>query len=494
MTVSYNSKKVIPAPFVSVTKTYQTSGDGNKVGSVYAITITGSLVAYKGSPDSSKVFWTIGGYPPDEVLTSDENLGALLRKQEAIRELFSQDGLSLEWQSADGSSPMKCNPRIQSITFQEGQWYNTVQYTIAAEADIVYVNGAALGEDSFSEYISSASESWSIETDETPEGPDLPRTYRLSHSVNATGKRFFEGGGTLLREAWRNAQAWVLPRLGFDSTIALSSGVNNLSSYYSGWNHARSESIGENDGTYSVTETFILASGSALEDFTVSTRNSINDGLVAVEINGQITGLEERDSNLQLITSKYDNALTKYNEVELLLHNRAQSYSGYTLNAFEVNSTVGQNPNTGSISYGFEFNNRPTNLITDSLSESIQLNDGFGADLFASIAVLGRSAGPVLQSLSSKQAVTRDLSLEIVFGAAFVGSGNVTSRMITNHPRNKSPQAAEIQSIVSAVHPVNAGMLNNNSVQATVAYVNNQRESWDGIAGRYSLQIGWTLE
>lgn len=493
--VSYSSKRLIPAPFVSVSKNYQTTGDGEKIGSSFQLSITGTIVAFKGSPNSSQVFHTTGGFPADEVIAANARLAAIFRKQEAIRELFSNDGLTLEFQSADGSQPMKCNPRVLSIEFAADIWFDRCEYTINLEADELSVNGVAQGEDAFTEYISSASETWSIETSEDqPEGLGSNRTYRLTHSLSATGKRFFDETGSLLRPAWENARLWVQPKMGFDSVIALSSGVNNLPTYYQGLNHVRSENVGENTGDYSVTETWILASGTALEDFTVNTRIDLDSGLNNVSIDGSIRGLETRDSNFNITSAKYDNAVTKFNAASGLALTRAQSFSGFTLNITPLNTTIGRNPVGGTISYSFEFNTRPSNLLTSARSESITMSDSFGVDVFAAVGVLGRSVGPVLQGLGSKQATTRSLSIDAVYGSDYVGSGNATSRLITKHPRNDVTRNAEIQAVVNAVQPVLAGALNNNGAAASTVFVSDQSDNWDATSSRYSLQIGWTYE
>lgn len=84
-----------------------------------------------------------------------------------------------------------------------------------------------------SQYLSDVTESWNIDTDERAENESLSRTYRLTHSVSATGKRHYNNN-ILQAEAWQQARDWVQSKLGFDSSKALSSGVNNLPSYYSG--------------------------------------------------------------------------------------------------------------------------------------------------------------------------------------------------------------------------------------------------------------------
>lgn len=490
--VSYDSKKIIPAPFVNFTKTYQTTGDGEKVGSNFAISLQGTIVSFKGSPSSSGTWWTVSDYPPDETISNDASLAALIRKEEAIRELFSVDGRSLEVQAADGSQPMKCNPRVTNINFAAGNWYNRVQYSVDLEADVVYVNGTALGEDSFTEYISTGSESWSFETDDArAENADLPRTYRLTHSVSAQGKRFFNDAGNLQKPAWQWAKDWVTPKLGFNTSIALSSGINKLPSFYQGYNHVRNENTDERGGSYSVTETWIMSSGNALEDFTISTRDAVAGGNITVSIEGNIVGLETRDSDFFVTSTKYNNANTKFTAIQSLLHTRAQTYSSVTLNSSPTNTTIGRNPVNGTISYSYEYDDRPSNLITNSKSEVISVQDSFNVDVFAAIGVLGRSAGPVLQNINTKQPTTRSLSMEIIFPAA---SGSATNRLVTSHPRNVAAVNSDINDVISAVEPVGAGLLNNAGTAASTSYIGSQTENWDGNTGRYSRQISWTWE
>jgi len=494
--VHYDGNLLQPAPFVSVSKQFQKSENGESVGTLFNLTIQGTIVAFKGSPDSAGDFWTVSGSPADETIAANARLKAIIRKEEAIRDLFSNEGKSLEFQSLDGSQPMKCNPRILSVEFPEGTWYDRVPYTIVCEADIVYINGTALGEDDFTEFISSATETWAFETSEDQqEDLEQPRTYRMTHTVEAQGKRFYDETGTLEKEAWQQAQDWVLPKLGFDATVALSAGVNNLPDYYQGLNHVRSENTNKQGGNYSVTESWIVSSGTALETFDVSTVESDNDGTINVSINGQVTGLEERDSDLQLTTSKYDNAVTKFAIVEPLIQGRASSYSGAILHPTPINTTVGRNPNTGTISYNYEYNDRATNFITGAKSEIITINNSWEVDVFASVGVLGRLAGPVLQNLNTKRETTRNLSIELVFGNSYASGQSASDMFNSFNPRLNSPQSTDIQTVVNAANPVLAGALNNIGVAATTAYVSEQNENWNPKGGgRYTYNVSWTYE
>lgn len=495
--VMYDGKRLIPAPFVVFTKNYSKTGDGELIGSLFSITLKGTIVSFKGSPDTTGVFWTSGGYPADEVISDDAALKAIIRKQEAIRDLFSDEGKTLEIQSADGSQPMKCNPRVISVDFTDGLWYNRCEYTIQLEADIVYVNGLALGEDSFTQNLSEANESWSIETNEDQaESIEINRTYRMSHSLSATGKRFYDETGTLQKSAWKWARDWVVPRLGFDSTIALSSGVNQLPSYYGGFNHVRSEEVDENGGRFSVNETWILASGNVTEDYTIETSVSATDGLTTVGIQGNVIGLETRNSAMEILTTKYSAASGKFDSISgNLAYQRASTYSGQILNILPSQSTISRNPIAGTIGYSYQYDNRPSNMVTGTKSENITVSRSWDVDVVASIPVLGRTAGPVLQPINTHQESTVGLDIQLVFGSEFAGTGtNPTTLLVTKNPGLISPQKEDIQTIVNAVKPVNAGYLNNAGNAASVQYVRAQSENWEPRTGRYALQIEWVYE
>ncbi len=499
---SYNGNRIIPAPFVNVSKSYQKSADGGLVGSLFTLTISGTILAFKGSPDSAGVFYTGSKYPPDardeptslETIANDSRLAAILRKEEALRELFSEEGHSLEFQSFDGSAPMKCNPRINSITFEEGLWFNTASYTIICEADVVSFQGVALGEDSqFTEYIASANENWSIETDEgRPEAEGLPRTYRMSHSINAVGKRFYDETGALEKPAWQQARDWVCPRMGFDSAFLSSSGVRDIatefgSPVYADFNHVRSENIDENGGTYSIVETWLLASGIAIEDFNISTRNGFEIGTTSVNIEGNIAGLEKRDSNLQVTTSKYTNALTQFNTASGLALSRAQTFSGISnLNITPISDSVSRNPITGNINYSFEYSDRPSRCIDGALSEVITITNSFGIDVFAAVSVLGRAVGPVLQAIGTRQALTRGLNIELAMNVTATGC-NASQLLFDNNPRIASPTSGQIQNFVDAANPTN-------QESATQVFVSQQQESWEPRTGRYSFNVEWVYE
>ena len=290
-------RKIIPAPLVSITKNYQINDDGAKRGTTYSITLQGTLLPYRGSPSGdytsiSGAFWTVGGYPPDQSIggTDGDNFNSLLRKQEALRWLFSEDGGALEWQPAGGQPPVKCYPKFLSINFTEGQWADRCDYTIELEAPWIYINGTLDIEDSIStDLISSSTETWSFEEIDGRDGEQ----YRVTHEVNAKGILGYDGAGALYdsKQAWEHAKVFVDTRI--DGTVdndimfAALGASGKVAGHYT--NVVR---IDQDGGNYGITEEWLLSDSSTYEErqFTVEYDQSKEE--YGVTYQGTIYGLD----------------------------------------------------------------------------------------------------------------------------------------------------------------------------------------------------------
>lgn len=506
----YGNKLLRPTPFVSISKNFQRTANGEIVGSLYNIVLNGTLVAWRGSPSASGYlvdqtnwspdnFWTASGAPADES-SSTIRFKALSRKTESIRNLFSKlnEGKTLQLQPCDGSTPLSCNPRIAGpITFEEGKWYNTVKYSVPLEADVIYGFVIPSGEDNFSQYIADANENWLIEDAQTPENENVQHTFRLTHNIFAQGKRFYKDDGTIPKEAWQWAREYVLDRLGIDNTFVRSSGSLFLPSFYGGFNHVRSVTPDIKNGSYSVTETWILSSGDTLEDFEISTDISTNTALKTVVVNGSVRGLETLtypdptgNSNTDFSfaetgvhTTKYTAAKNKFNKVQDQLHGRAQSYSGLTLNTQPRASRIGRNPVQGVINYAYTYDTRPSTCISGALSEVITISNNYSNDVFAVIPVLGRAAGPVLQDINTITETNRTLNVELVMPTPSACATN-TAGMITL--LNASPKS-KVDNIVNAM----SGALS--SVYSQV-FKSEDNDNWNPTEATYSRQVSWVFQ
>lgn len=507
MPVQYNSKKIIPAPLVSVEKNYDRTADGHKIGSRFTLTVRGSVTC-TGSPNSCGEFYTGSGYPPSTFQSSCEALTDVTKRQkvlqakiQALRYLFAKDGLSFEVQPFDGSAPMKCYPRVQNISFAEGIWVDKIDYTITLEADEIFgINSAFMNdaedfnrnEDFFVDannnklYLAEVSENWQLEVvDAEPENENNPYTFRLTHSLSATGKRTYDDGG-LVSEGWEQARRWVVPRLGIDLSFANGTEALNLSGMQP-FNHVRQENTDELAGTYAVSETWLLSKGNTREDFTVTSQTSIETGLTNVNVEGEVIGLDTRNSSYVITESKWTAALAKFNTLIAgnpnTIFTRAQNYSGITLNTSAISSSIGRNPITGRISYSYQYDTRPSTCITGALSERIVITDKNPTDVFAIIPIIGRTNGPILQDMNTTTERKRTVSIDV----------NVT-------PVNICPNSASNVASLMNASPATAVEVVINAFESDLSSNYNQvfREddtpSWEPRNGRYSRSVTWTFQ
>jgi len=469
--------RVIPSPFVQISKGFNVTDDGRIVGTTFQITVKGKLTADKGSPNSTGQFWDTTGYPPDESIASDSRLASIFRKQEALRTLFSaqNQGGKLEFTPWDGTGSMHCNPRItRPVEFAEGNWFNTCDYTVQLEADLLYLNGSVPGSgedygDAASYKVSKATEEWNIEA-----GDERARTWRMTHSVSAQGKLFYSPSGTLDKTPWENARDYVIGKIGLGANLAraTATGVLNAGGLKA-YNHMRSQHVNELGGGFSVTETWLCydpGSGiPAMEDFTVNIRTADN-GITHVSCEGSVVGFEERSTDwFTLNTARYTNATGQWAAVKPIVFSRCQTISGLTLNPLPLSLTEAHNQYNGTVNYTQEYDNRAVPTIVGAISEVVTLQDHHAADVFASIPVLGRALGPVLQNIGTKTARKRVVQLEIVMPAARIGY---------------SPSVPNTNALVLSLMPVGY----------SVIFMDSDDETWVARTGRYTRSTSFTWE
>lgn len=491
MSVSYNGKKIIPAPFVSLQKEYTRSGDDGMVGSNFSINLIGKLLPQKGSPSSSGTFWTSTGYPADE--TSVNNFASLIRKQEALRHLFAEDGKHLLILDDCNNVPISCYPILTNINFNESQWYSYIDYNIALSTPRIsgslFNEDELLNNDYFDQYLESASEEWSLEPSDEYEGLNKDFVYNLSHNISAVGKRTYNASG-LISNGWEQARAWVYPRLGYNTGYAVGTSGLQVPAYYTGYNYKRVENTDIEGGVYTINESWLLSSGSAIEDFSLSITNNIENYINNVSIEGSIKGLEIRSSGYNgIVSRKYDNALSFFNSIVgtsdvNTIYNRALTYSGFSnLNPIPVSKTVGKSPVTGLISYTYEYDTRQTNYVSGAIYEQISVSDTHPANVFGEVSVMGRSAGPVLQDMATYTRRERTLHVDVV--VPYYSGVSLMSAVGVAAMNTASPKS-DVDDLVSAFY---TNLTNNYSS----VFVSSDSDSWDIKNGRYTRDVSWVF-
>ena len=201
---------LIPAPFVNITKNFDKQGDGEIIGATYSITLTGTLLADRGSPLNHLGIDTLGikadvlagkrtGFIDDQIMTTlvsraapcnykdyihghcgAENLGeehyrALQVKQKALLNMFSKlnEGALLEVSPPEESMDpdvdgFKAFVKFESIDIPAHNPGDPVksQYTINLKADYLVGPNGQIDQEDWENLgrwlVSSASETWDI--------------------------------------------------------------------------------------------------------------------------------------------------------------------------------------------------------------------------------------------------------------------------------------------------------------------------------------------
>jgi hypothetical protein len=469
--------RLIPEPFVNISKSFDKSGSGEILGVRYGITLTGTLLHDRGSPNSSGAF----GADATETILPDDAYKSLQNKQKALSDLFSKknEGGELHVQGPNASvTGFKCRCRIISVDFPSHTPGNPqiATYTITLEADHLLGPAGKNDEDDWQRLehwlVSSASENWSIAENEggkvitMASGPvtKVEKTYTLTRNLSATGKGKFKDTPVAdgfkddkfstkydetekEGEAWQQARGFVYEIIKYGNTFLNDetyegerdkNGIN-IPDDYEGFNYVRSETIDELGGTFSATESWILlpdGHSSVTETVETSISQSQDTGILKVSINGNIQGMGTENTDATLpgteaadtdvdFDEKYVNAKARLTAIEGNLYLTAQAllrdgteHAAITLNPSPMSKTVGRNPYTGIITYSLEFDNRPTFAIPGVKSETITINDTYPGYVAAVTQVIGRAIGPVLQSVGTQTKWQRTLSMSCVVGTA----------------------------------------------------------------------------
>jgi hypothetical protein len=501
--------------------------------------------------------------PDSETIALENRLDSILTKQNLLRELFANNDQLMEIAPVN-ATVITCRPTLVSINFEEGIYVDICRYTINLKANflldaghLITLDGLMSSGDSslvgqtrkseidliyeFGGLVEDVNETWSFEVDEgtgqtyitpnpvpanSPFQKLTPRTYRLTRNVSATGRDgYITSGippGTPFRLlAWEQAKGYVKKSIlgdydengGFTKypNFLNNSDVNknvfahdiiNIIENNGGYNHIRTENIDKTAGVYSVSDTWLLSSGTAYENYNMSIRSGLDSPLISVSIDGSIKGLTTIPSsgNLYdgaLITNAdtpFDNAKLKYIEITNSgqygltspMYRRVQNFVSPQMNSQPKSIALGLNEFAGEITYNLEFDNRRTNFISGVLAESININDTYPGDIFAIIPVLGRSTGPILQYIGSRTEYKRDVGIEFIVDYTDLpyGSGR---ELILSKPSVNEPVRSQLNDLLKQVSPAYEPGIRK-------YFLNPPAESWDPKSGRYSLNLSWVYE
>lgn len=557
-----NQHVIRPTPLVSITCNPIRNKMG-VIGSSYDIVLTGTILADEGSPFSTGSIHNNYARPAGQAVAyfggngNDGDLPRLesiLIKQNALRELFALEGSRFEFAPVN-APPIVFYPKLISISFEEGVYVDLCRYTVTLKADSILKNDNTVYTDSsfapngynagrltevdliarFGGLVEDFSENWSMEVDEGigdtrgAFGPHNPRTYRLTRNLTATGRDgFIPSGDTMYRlVGWYEARNFLKKtaiKNDFDggintypnsngpagnhfglSNAILSHEVISIIGSYSGCNHTRTESFDKTAGSFSITDTWLLSSGVAYENYNISLNTSIDNPFIGVSVNGTIKGTSSIPASGLLYggidTASYDtptpfqNAQIKYFEVSnngtygitSYIYKRACNAANTSLNSQPKSIALATNEFSGEITYNVEFDNRPTNFISGVLSESINVNDTYPGDVFAVIPVLGRSTGPVLQYIGGRTEYRRDVGIEILLDYTDIPYSSGRNPLLLSKPSLREPIRSQLNTLIKQLSPAYEPGVRK-------YFLNPPSESWTPKEGRYSINLSWTYE
>lgn len=440
---------------------------------------------------------------------------------------------------------------LQSIDFEEGPYVDICRYTVTLEATSITNSAGELSKESKeglildSEYgavygggntendiitnyggiVEDYQESWSIETDENGGETDsvnptlfIPRSYTIVRNVSATGRTTYING--VKQEAWVHAREFLKKNFidytatrypDYPLTQLYGKDALDLIGYYGGFNHVRSENIDKTNGSVSYTDTWLICRDVAFENYNFNTSFDNQNSFVQITIDGTIKGIDGSSAgamkyggtNVNILPSKIDNALTKWQLISsdqqwgysTPLYLRAQTAvnNGITftypvvLNPEPQSITISRNDFTGEIGYSIQYNNRPTNVISSALSESISVQDTYPGDLYTLIPVIGRPTGPILQYIGGRTEYRRNINIELVFPYANLNSGTNRTALLLTKPTLYDPPRSEINNLIKELSPLNEPGIRK-------CFLDPPQESWNPREGRYSLTLSWVYE
>ena len=487
-------------------------------------------------PTWSHVYTEGGNHnrPKQQNIPYESASDAMMFKRRVLRALFAKDGQRMEITPIHMDEPaVICYPRLVSLDFAEGIDVDYNTYTIQLEADVLLDNALLVdidgnplqSENSMTEqeifslkgrFIESYSDDWALSSNEEAEG-DVARTYTITRNISAVGRDHYSpglnGNNNIVSKlkAWENARDFVHSRIINGSLSAnypnyngiIGSGVLNLISSYEGYNHLRNENINTSEGSYSLTESWSLSKSNTYETFDSSISVGVDSAFVKVDINGNIRGMMSAPASGSIFggsfevapSGKYINSLNKYRQISNNgkfnifsdIFKRANNLVAVELNGQPLSISVSFNEQRGDIGYTVSYDNRPSNIISGVLTEDITINDTHPGDVFASVPIIGRKTGPILQYIGTRTEYSRSVSINLLLDYTDVAYGSKKISLVKQKPSLVCPIRSQIIDLLKELSPSGEDGVRK-------YYLNPPQETWNPKTGNYSIQADWVYE
>jgi hypothetical protein len=277
-------------------------------------------------------------------------------------------------------------PRVESLSFDESNWVNKIDYSFTLSYETHLVSGAVP--------VESYGEDWDFEEDSSN------RVIRIKHDVNAKGVNTTISGGT--SNALENARTWVNARMG---TAGIPSGLpqfcdsGTLGTFVE--QKYRSEAASVTDGTYSASEQITQASGSYAHNYTAQFQQD-DAGITTLSINGNIEGLGRFDTASDAATSGW-NVFVSPTLSGLAASIYTELSGTRTLNVSNVQSlSVTKDVYGGRVGYSVSYNDNPEDALPSGIAEfSVSKQIKLPIRKKAIFAIPSRIAGSIVQDIGT---------------------------------------------------------------------------------------------
>jgi len=322
------------------------------------------------------------------------------------------------------------------------------------------------------------------------------RSYTMTHSVSAKGSRAMSGQDLDADgEAWRQASQYVATRLVTDP-IAIAGGRSNivgdlarnaggdfsprvmdrdgvtnlglslLPGDFSAYNHIRTWSNNQGEGSCAVTETWLISDQHqpVTHEVDISLDVSQTAPANSVTVSGTIQGLNTAATTATTET-KYTNAVAALATV--LTNAYAAALAVYTasgvggaLRTVEISRTLGHNKSTGTITWSVTYDDLQV-CVAGAISCDITVtydNTRGNNQLVAIIGVVDNAGGPVIQDMRTTNEQKTSVSVDVNMG--------------------RGATMPDGRSIATGYRPGSG-------------FQESESETWNPESGQYNYSISW---
>lgn len=355
----YGDYEFVPVPIFTWATEMLRDGKGDALILRHTLDFTGDLL------------YTVG----------DGSVATMIAKKEALEHALAS-GSKMFVISKDGAAVISgVYPVVTNFNANEGVWVDRINYTFNLSYD----------ENFYGSGIASYTETWDFE-----EAPDR-HTATAKHNVSAVGSNTAAPG---VNNAFTNAKTFVLAQKSWKRVLASTPAFVQASGTYGAYEESRAESCDPQAGSYSISESYTLCSGSYIH--THSATLSIDDASVGtLSVEGTIQGLGRGEQ-------AFTRAKTGYTSLKSHFPAYASGYyselggEGTIYTSNYTSFSVTRNPFNGTVQYNYSYSDSPAENLPSGIQDfTLTVADKKPVRLYASFAIMERALGNVVQDIGT---------------------------------------------------------------------------------------------